>query len=287
MGMREWLLVGGIVVIIGILIDGFVRMQRAKRKQIKMALEDVHLPDDYDEHFNSELPAGGARVLSRDGAGGLEGEVRQEVRQGEENVPVLMERVDHPDGVNDEELKPESFSAGARLTDSFQAEIAFPKTQDEADSTSARVRSNITDVIVINLMAKNDEVFAGTNMLQVFTACGLRFGEMNVFHRHADINGNGPVLYSVANIVNPGIFELDKMDQFSTPGLTFFLRLPSAIDNMHAFDKMMDTIGQVKNSLGGEMKDENRSVVTTQTLEHCRQRIRDFELRQLSPAQKA
>ncbi|MEC7377990.1 MAG: cell division protein ZipA, partial [Pseudomonadota bacterium] len=35
-------------------------------------------------------------------------------------------------------------------------------------------------------------------------------------------------------------------------------------------------------NLGGDLKDERRSVMTPQTIEHCRQRIREFERKQRS-----
>ena len=50
---------------------------------------------------------------------------------------------------------------------------------------------------------------------------------------------------------------------------------------MQAFDRMIDTAKRLRAALDGELKDDNRSVMTAQTIEHYRQRIRDFELRQL------
>jgi cell division protein ZipA len=47
---------------------------------------------------------------------------------------------------------------------------------------------------------------------------------------------------------------------------------------MKAFEHMLATANGVKQALDGILKDERRSVLTRQTVEHCRQRIRDFEL---------
>jgi cell division protein ZipA len=41
---------------------------------------------------------------------------------------------------------------------------------------------------------------------------------------------------------------------------------------------MLAAAASIKVALDGEFKDENRSVFTRQTVEHCRQRIQDFEL---------
>ena len=48
---------------------------------------------------------------------------------------------------------------------------------------------------------------------------------------------------------------------------------------------MLKTSLQIKGALDGELKDDHRNVMTAQTVEHYRQRIRDYELRRLKAAQ--
>ena len=86
----------------------------------------------------------------------------------------------------------------------------------------------------------------------------------------------------MANMVKPGTFDLASMDSFVTPGVSFFLQLPNKYGNMASFDQMLTAANAIKHALDGELKDENRSVLTRQTLEHYKQRIRDFELMLLS-----
>ena len=66
----------------------------------------------------------------------------------------------------------------------------------------------------------------------------MRFGTMDIFHRHAQENGTGPVLFSLANLVKPGTFELSSMSDFETPGLSLFMTLPCGEEAMHAFALM-------------------------------------------------
>ena len=75
-----------------------------------------------------------------------------------------------------------------------------------------------------------------------------------------------------------------NMSDMNTPGLVFFLTLPGPEDMMKAFDYMLETAQAVSRNLGGDVLDESRSVVTKQTLEHCRQQIRDLERRMLAKA---
>ena len=100
---------------------------------------------------------------------------------------------------------------------------------------------------------------------------------MDIFHRHSDAKGDGALLFSMANMVKPGTFDLDAMDEFETPGVSLFMTLPIDADSMQSFELMVDTAHAIAEGLNGELKDEQRSAMTRQTLEHCRQRIRDFE----------
>ena len=61
MTLREWLVLIGIIVIVGVLVDGFRRMRLAKKRESELSfgLEDV---EGNNEAYGSELPNGGARV---------------------------------------------------------------------------------------------------------------------------------------------------------------------------------------------------------------------------------
>jgi cell division protein ZipA len=138
------------------------------------------------------------------------------------------------------------------------------------------------EVLVINVMSVGNDRFRGDELLDVIVDCGMRYGDMQIFHRHHQANGKGPLLFSMANMVKPGTFELNAMDEFETPGVSLFMTLPMQSNSMEAFNIMADTAMAIADHLGGELKDEHRSVMTAQTLEHCRQRIRDFERKLLS-----
>jgi cell division protein ZipA len=72
------------------------------------------------------------------------------------------------------------------------------------------------------------------------------------------------------------------MDMFSTPAVSFFLGLPGPRHPKQAFDLMIAAARKLSTELNGELKDDQRSVMTSQTIEHYRNRIAEFERRQLS-----
>jgi len=53
----------------------------------------------------------------------------------------------------------------------------------------------------------------GADLLPVLRKQGLHLGEMSIFHRHADVDGNGQVMFSMANMVKPGTFNVREVAQ--------------------------------------------------------------------------
>lgn len=133
------------------------------------------------------------------------------------------------------------------------------------------------EVMIINVMAKGDRRFAGAALLQAMLDQGLRFGDMDIFHRFETPDGQGPILFSVANMVVPGTFDLATMEEFDTPGISMFLSLPIKSDSLQAYTVMVQAAQAIAHELDGELKDEHRSVMTRQTLEHERQRVIEYD----------
>lgn len=138
-----------------------------------------------------------------------------------------------------------------------------------------------THVFILYVVARSEEGFAGMDILESLLACDLRFGDMDFFHRHELASGRGPIEFSVANMMKPGVFDIDNMEPLQTRGLMFFVTLPGPTDMLKAFDYMYETAKVVAKALDGDIQDEKRSVVTRQSLEHMRQQIRELERRLL------
>lgn len=161
----------------------------------------------------------------------------------------------------------------------------YNEDEDDTDAqqpaAGSQVQANPEEVLIINVMAHKGEMFNGSQLLDTLLQCGMRYGDMDIFHRYSDAKGEGALLFSMANMVKPGTFDLDAMDEFQTPGISLFMTLPLKADSMQSFELMLDTAKILAEVLKGELKDEQRSVMTRQTIEHCRQRILDFERRRL------
>ncbi|MGY4526463.1 cell division protein ZipA [Pseudomonas sp. UBA4617] len=290
-GLREWLIVIGIIVIAGILFDGWRRMRGGKGK-LKFRLDRSYsnLPD---EEGNAEV-LGPSRVL----------ETHKEPELDESDLPSLSasardrEREPRPakaskrskrataaaeaqQGDLNLSAEPREADLFADSDDDFAAEN--PRSSNPASSSSSvKELPPAEEVLVISVISRDEGGFKGPALLQNILESGLRFGEMDIFHRHESMAGHGEVLFSMANAVKPGVFDLDDIDHFSTRAVSFFLGLPGPRHPKQAFDVMVAAARKLAHELNGELKDDQRSVLTAQTIEHYRQRIVEFERRALT-----
>ena len=153
---------------------------------------------------------------------------------------------------------------------------------DQPGSEGRLPRDPDPEVFMLHVVANHPAGFRGEDIMHILLACDLRFGDMDFFHRHEQSAGRGPIQFSVANMMQPGVFDIDRMSELNTQGLLFFVTLPGPEDMMKAFDYMLETAQAVARNLGGSVLDESRSAVTPQTLEHSRQQIRELERRMLA-----
>jgi cell division protein ZipA len=212
------------------------------------------------------------------------------VKPGRDSAGYAVQPQENPRPSDARESKPEVSgnnrkSAAKDDTSGVQADTASrrPEPKKSSQPLAGANRPEAREVIVINVLAPEGDTFKGPSLKALFEACGLEHGDMDIYHRHEQSDTISPVQFSVASAVEPGTFRPDEIDELATPGISFFMSLPGPDDALQAFDFMFETAQCVVRNLGGELKDERRSVMTRQTAEHCRQRIREFERKQRSP----
>ena len=286
--VRDWLLVIGPVFIVGVLVHGYWRM-RSNRNTLKMALDKTFLTDngdvdDEDKHdlsfFKAELPNGGARLVS---------DPEQVALDLNEEVPVLMDPVEMGD----------ASPADRRIADRPKAEINVQRApardrvrtvtessqkietsvdeqvsvSDSESTTKQRPGANCPERFVILYVAAIHGPFEGQHLLECLLDQGMTFGEMDIFHRTSDA---GKILFSSANAVAPGTFVVSEMHQIKTPAISLFMQANLLNDPLAAYDQMVEVAQNLALDLVGEVKDESRSVLTPQTIEHGRQSLVEF-----------
>ena len=132
-------------------------------------------------------------------------------------------------------------------------------------------------LVALTVMAGPKNRFAGVAISQLMDELGFTFGQMQIFHKLADPDAFSSVpLYSVANVLKPGTFDLSSIAEFSTPGIALFMQVTGRAGSVEAFDAMLAAGAQIADRLGGELRDESRSTLTNQAVSHLREQIVEF-----------
>ena len=280
--IRDWMVVIGVLLIAAVLLDAWRRIRRDRAAEVKMKLvdsEELPVAPEQDFSMFGELPNGGARVVDR-------GDILRATGYGVASDEAPAERDELVAGITsvapDGDIEDIDWLDGLGSTESA-SESASESVKSEP-APRRLVSQEQPEVFMFNVVARNKQGFHGGDILHILLACDLRFGDMGFFHRHELEAGRGAVQFSVTNMMQPGVFDIDNMADMATPGLVFFLTLPGPDDMMQAFDYMLETAKTVARNLDADVLDESRSVISKQTMEHSRQKIRDLELRLLAKA---
>ncbi|PJC85507.1 cell division protein ZipA [Vibrio sp. HA2012] len=154
--------------------------------------------------------------------------------------------------------------------------------QDNEDQTEAEPEEDELQVIVLHVHCAGEEPFVGTRLFDSMQQNGLIYGEMDIYHRHADLSGNGKVLFSVANMMQPGTLQHDDPETFTTKGISFFMTLPCYGDAEQNFKLMLKIAQQIADDMSGHVLDDQRNFMTPDKLESYRRQIREFKATQHS-----
>jgi cell division protein ZipA len=114
----------------------------------------------------------------------------------------------------------------------------------------------------------------GARLLEILQAEALQHGKYHVFHQ---LHEDGASIFSIASMVEPGTFDLEKMPQTQYPGITLFAQLPGPVPGMHALNELVACARRLQQALGGTLQDERGVPLTVHRIERLRQEVRDFE----------
>lgn len=277
-GVREILIVIVVLVIVGILVDGFRRARQTRKNSLRMVIQKSTpdaVEDDFFRDYNPELPSGGARVVKTAEKKAVKPSTEAASRrtpQFDDAVLSRPTRVQQEIDFEDDDAEPADSQAWSHEED----------FDDDGSQTNKKVQAAVEQVIVINIAARNGQI-EGENLLRVITNNGLRFGEMGLFHRMDSLSDvEGAKLFSMANMVKPGNFDTANMAKFKTPGVSLFLTLPGPRAPRGAFETMLETAQRMGSALDCDLRDESQSALTQQTIAHYRQRVDEFCRKQIS-----
>lgn len=120
----------------------------------------------------------------------------------------------------------------------------------------------IQDILILYVLAPQNQQFLGYELLQALLAVGLRYGPKRIFHRYEDNSHKGAILFSLASATEPGIFDIENMGAFACTGLCLFTSLLECPDPQVTWKTMLETAKQLADDLGGSIFDAGHKPLT-------------------------
>ena len=117
-----------------------------------------------------------------------------------------------------------------------------------------------TGYIQLYLIPKSSDQFNGAKLVQALENLGFILGENEMYHRHLDLSVASPVLFSVANLEQPGTFDAYNLVDFSTMGIVLFMQLPSPGNNLANLRMMIRAAHTLAEDLQGIVLTEEQEI---------------------------
>ena len=84
------------------------------------------------------------------------------------------------------------------------------------------------------------------------------------------------MLFRLVNMYNPGTFDIDNMEQFSTAGVSLFMTLPCEGDGLAAFNMLHSAAKKIADEFGAQILDAEREEMTVERVRQYVEQVRAF-----------
>lgn len=150
---------------------------------------------------------------------------------------------------------------------------------DGIDRRDGSADDDAAPLLIQLSVAKRSGDFAGAEIVEVAESCGLRPGDMDIFHCLDEFDDGTRIYFSMANMVKPGTFPFEAMEDFSTPGMMLFAQLEGYPEDLTILEEMIATARKLANTLGGDVLDDTRRPLTVRKEEEMRTAVLAHETR--------
>jgi cell division protein ZipA len=151
------------------------------------------------------------------------------------------------------------------------------------DELGKRTTDEFDKIVTLYLAARAGQLLRGPDIVVAAEKAGLDYGYMGVFHRLVEGHPERGPVFSVANIMKPGSFDMANIQALETPAIAFFLTLPAPVSALDAWDTMLPTAQRMAELLDGVVLDEQRNAIGRQRIAHIRDELRAYDRQREAP----
>jgi cell division protein ZipA len=188
---------------------------------------------------------------------------------GERLEPTLREVIEAGEGADPD---------GGMLADGVTTPPPPTRATPSAGSQlGARPSPDYDKIVSVYLVARAGRSLSGPDLVVAAEKAGLVYGHMNIFHRLVDQHPELGPIFSVANLVKPGYFDLRAIQSLETPGVNFFIALPGPLSALDAWDTLLPTAQRMAELLDAVLLDEERNALGRQRIANIRDELRAYD----------
>ena len=185
---------------------------------------------------------------------------------------------------NGERVEP---TLGAQLEQELAGEGAAQPELDldraEHNDLGRRGDASFEKIVTLYVAARAGSALRGSDIGVAAEKAGLTYGHMQIFHRLVEGHPERGPVFSVANIMKPGSFDMATIQELETPAIAFFLTLPAPMTALDAWEKMLPTAQRMAELLDGVVLDEQRNALGRQRIAHIRDELRGYDRQHEAP----
>lgn len=158
-----------------------------------------------------------------------------------------------------------------------QAEVDLAGPASVTDELGKRASEEFDKIVTLYIAARAGKTLHGPDIVVAAEKAGLTYGHMNVFHRLVESHPEQGPIFSVANVMKPGSFEMGQIQELRTPAIAFFLTLPAPVSALDAWEMMQPAAERMAELLDGVVLDEQRNALGRQRVQHLREEMRAYD----------
>ncbi|MFN9965845.1 MAG: cell division protein ZipA, partial [Lysobacteraceae bacterium] len=152
-----------------------------------------------------------------------------------------------------------------------------PAPSPSRSTLGARPEAAFDRIVTLYLAARAGESLHGPDIVVACEKAGLAFGHMDIFHRLDDQHPERGPIFSLANLVKPGSFDMARLGEIRTPGVSLFMTLPGPLPALDAWETLLPAAQRMAELLDAVLLDEERNALGRQRIAHLREEMRNYD----------